>query len=247
MRPHCFALILCSISLVLPVTVSAESNKDWEFELAPFYLWAINISGDVGLVGRTSSAQVEFGDIWDNLEGVFTTRFSTVYKKKFGLMVGYNYLDLGKEKDSEQINLEVGFTSKILNLAGTYRVIDDKHRLDGIAGIRYTSMDVSFDFPGIGQDLSRDVSWTDPILGLLYRYPFSERWGLRLYGDIGGFGVGSDFTWQGLALLTYQPWKNVAFALGYRALGTDYSSDGSDAFTYDATTHGPLFGIDFSW
>ncbi|MBT8362839.1 MAG: hypothetical protein HKP41_04840 [Desulfobacterales bacterium] len=247
MRLQQLILHLVFILLLIPLTANAESNKDWEFELAPFYLWAINISGDVGLVGRTSSTQVEFSDVWDNLEGVFTTRFSTVYKKKFGLMVDYNYLDLGKEKDSERINLEVGFTSKILNLAGTYRVIDDKHRLDGLAGIRYISMDVSFDFPDINQDLSGDYSWTDPILGLLYRYPFNERWGLRLYGDIGGFGVGSDFTWQSVALLTYQPWENVAFALGYRALGADYVSDGSNAFTYDATTHGPLFGIDFRW
>ena len=88
----------------------------------------------------------------------------------------------------------------------------------------------------------------DPIVGLRYNYPFNDKWSLQLYGDIGGFGVSSDFTWQGLALIDYQPWKNVAFVAGYRGIGTDYETgSGADQFTFDATVHGPLIGVDIRW
>lgn len=69
-------------------------------------------------------------------------------------------------------------------------------------------------------------------------------WAININGDTGGFGVSSDFTWQGLALIDFQPWRNVAIVAGYRAIYSDYSNDG---FTYDATVHGPVVGIDIRW
>jgi hypothetical protein len=51
-----------------------------------------------------------------------------------------------------------------------------------------------------------------------------------------------------MGLLDFQPWRNVAFAAGYRGLYTDYETgSGSDRFSYDATVHGPLLGIDIRW
>lgn len=47
----------------------------------------------------------------------------------------------------------------------------------------------------------------------------------RLRGDVGGFGVGSQFTWQALGVYTYEfssgrtAWSAV---LGYRAIGLNY-------------------------
>ena len=114
---------VCLITLLTPLAAQSQEQNNWDFELAPLYLWAINISGDLGIKGRKASAEVEFGDIWDNLQGVFTTRFSVLYKQKFGLLIDYNYLDLGKETDPELANAEVGFTSKILNLGATYRFL----------------------------------------------------------------------------------------------------------------------------
>lgn len=226
-------------------TAMAQDDRDWQFELAPFYLWAINIDGDLGVRGRTTSVQVEFSDVWDNLEGVFTVRFHALYRKKLGLLVDYNYLDLGTEKQNNVLNTDVGFTSQILNLGGTYRLLESRHVLDAVAGIRYVSVESEVNFNTIGRRLDRDEDWVDPIVGLRYGYAIADRWGLRLYGDIGGFGAASDFTWQGLGLIDFQPWRHVAFVVGYRAIGTDYETgSGADQFTYDAVVHGPVIGID---
>lgn len=239
-------LLVCLLFtfLLTSAAVQAQEGNNWDFELAPLYLWAISIDGDLGIRGRTASASVDFSDIWDNLEGVFTTRFSMLYKEKFGLWFDYNYLDLGKEKASDMANIEAGFTSQIVNLGATYRFMQGKHTWDGGVGIRYISLDSEIDLNNAGVRLSGDQDWVDPVIGARYSLAFTDKWALRLYGDIGGFGVSSDLTWQGLALIDFQPWRNVAIVAGYRALYSDYTDGG---FTYDATVHGPVVGIDIRW
>jgi hypothetical protein len=72
--------------------------------------------------------------------------------------------------------------------------------------------------------------------------------GLLVRGDIGGFGAGSDFSWQALGLLDWQPWQHVSISAGIRALGVDYETgSGLDRFVYDATTWGPLFWVNLKW
>lgn len=145
-------------------------------------------------------------------------------------------------------NTEFGFKSQIVNLAGSYRFIDGDHLLDGLAGIRYTYLDTEVNLRNIGAQLDGDQDWIDPIVGLRYNYGFADKWFLQLYGDIGGFGVSSDFTWQGLALIDFQPWKYVSIIAGYRAIGTDYETgSGPDNFLYDVIIHGPVVGFNIRW
>jgi len=241
-------LILCAVAILVPSIAWSQEKSNWEFNLAPLYLWAISIDGDMGIRGRTSNASIDFGDVWDNLEGVFTVRFNGLYRKKFGLIFDYNYLDLGTEKANDLVNVDVGFKSQIINLAGSYRFLNGDSTLDGIAGIRYNKLDAGINLNNVGERLDGDQDWVDPIVGLRYNYAFTDKWSLQLYGDIGGFGVSSDFTWQGLALIDFQPWENVAFVAGYRGIGTDYETgSGTDQFTFDATVHGPLIGVDIRW
>ena len=65
-------------------------------------------------------------------------------------------------------------------------------------------------------------------------------------GDVGGFGLGSQFTWQAAAIYSYQ-WRFDGYALaalvGYRALGVTYSEgSGTSTAGIDAILHGPLIG-----
>ena len=241
-------LIICAVAILVPSMAWSQEESNWEFNLAPLYLWAISIDGDMGIRGRTSNVSIDFGDVWDNLEGVFTVRFNGLYRKKFGFVFDYNYLDLGTQKANDLVNVDVGFKSQIINLAGSYRFLNGDNTLDGVAGIRYTKLDAGINLNNVGERLDGDQDWVDPIVGLRYNYAFTDKWSLQLYGDIGGFGVSSDFTWQGLALIDYQPWKNVAFVAGYRGIGTDYETgSGVDKFTFDTTVHGPLIGIDIRW
>jgi hypothetical protein len=63
-------------------------------------------------------------------------------------------------------------------------------------------------------------------------------------GAIGGFGVGSDFSWQAAGLVGYRfglfSDDNARGLAAYRALCQDYKSgSGSNAFKWDMTLHGP--------
>jgi len=241
-------LLICLVAFLMPSLAWSQEESNWEFNLAPLYLWAISIDGDMGIRGRTGNVSIDFGDIWDNLEGVFTVRFNGLYRKKYGFVFDYNYLDLGTEKVTDLVNVDVGLKSQIINLAGSYRFLNGDHTLDGVAGIRYMKLEAGIELNDLGASLDGDQDWIDPIVGLRYNYAFTDKWSLQLYGDIGGFGVSSDFTWQGLALIDFQPWKNVAFVAGYRGIGTDYETgSGADQFTFDATVHGPLIGVDIRW
>ena len=139
--------------------------------------------------------------------------------------------------------------------------------LEAVGGARYmqSSVELSLaitgtvDLPSLG--LSREgtlavgrsgtVDWVDPFVGLRLRHVFSGGDRIALRGDIGGFGVGSEFAWQVLATYSHDFTIGdtpLAVALGYRALGFNYENgNGREAFNLDLTVHGPLIGITFQW
>jgi len=74
----------------------------------------------------------------------------------------------------------------------------------------------------------------------------TKRLTLALRGDVGGFGVGSHFTYNGSAILGYSFSHTVSAWLGYRILGINYQDGhGPDRFMYDVRMHGPIMGIGF--
>src|SRR5689334_559418 len=93
-----------------------------------------------------------------------------------------------------------------------------------------------------------NVGWVDPLIGLRLRHQFAPGWNFVASGDVGGFGVGSKFSWQTLAALNYDfsVRKSVTWSgmVGYKALLVDYSKGfGLTHYEYDMTMHGPIIGI----
>jgi hypothetical protein len=75
----------------------------------------------------------------------------------------------------------------------------------------------------LGQkDFSTSRDWVDPFVGLRLTSRLSERTFAILYGDIGGFGVGSEQTWQAFAGVGWQWTDQVTVEAGYRYLAIDY-------------------------
>jgi hypothetical protein len=95
------------------------------------------------------------------------------------------------------------------------------------------------------RNVSRDVDWIDPMVGLSYDRPLSGKWRFALRGDVGGFGLGgADFTWHALTKFTYQHSERFSWYFGYRAIAYDYEDDGQgfDYQRYDLLQHGPGAG-----
>ncbi len=161
----------------------------------------------------------------------------------------------------------------VAELGGLYEVKSwdtsngGKTGLDVLAGIRYfhTSVDLTYEITGavnlppfgLSQEgsfavaRSGDVDWVDPIVGLRLRHDFAGGDRLQLRGDIGGFGVGSEFSWQLMAAYAHDfTWGDsvLSVALGYRLLDIDYSTgSGLKEFDFNTTLHGPLLGLTFRW
>ncbi|MFT5731295.1 MAG: hypothetical protein ACI8PB_005493 [Desulforhopalus sp.] len=246
-------LLLVSILLLQGVNHTAQaeetsSGDDWEFALAPFYLWAVSLDGDVVVGPQGSNVSLDFGDIFDNLEAVFIIHFETIYKKNYGFLFDVNFINLGVSSSTPKSEINVDLEATVAEFLPYYRWLNGDHNLDFMAGALYSrvAQDVSFSSSPFAIDVTED--WVDPIMGIRWNWGFSDKWRLVAKGVVGGFGVSSDLVWEGSGMVTYQPWKNAEFLLGYRAVGIDYETGaGPTRFEYDVTMAGPVFGINFKW
>jgi hypothetical protein len=96
--------------------------------------------------------------------------------------------------------------------------------------------------------ISGDVTWFDPLIGLRLRHRFSPQAEIVLRGDVGGFDVGSKFSWQAMGYVNWEFARTQNFAwsamLGYRAFYVDYAKgSGNTLYEYSMLTHGPIMGI----
>jgi hypothetical protein len=180
-----------------------STSKDWDFSLAPMYLWAVSIDGDQTVKGVKVDLDVPFSDIFDNLKGALTFHFEGLHKQRWGFFSDLNYIVL--EMDDGPVDID--FTEIMFELAGFYRITEGAHAIDGLGGLRYSSMDVDLDLPSPLPNVDQRKDWVDPYLGLRWQWKFAEKWGTNLRGDIGGFGIGSDFTWNLVGLIDFKPWK----------------------------------------
>ena len=95
---------------------------------------------------------------------------------------------------------------------------------------------------------SGTVDWVDPFVGIRVRHELSPGHELQFLGDVGGFGAGSDFSWQlygGYSFDFTVMHSTLYGVLGYRALAVDYS-EGSTA-RINGILHGPVAGLSFRW
>ena len=92
------------------------------------------------------------------------------------------------------------------------------------------------------------LSAENPLVGLRLRHQFTPGMNFVVSGDVGGFDVGSKFSWQVLAALDYEICRSRTVTwsamLGYKALSVDYSQgSGVTLYEFDMTIHGPIFGV----
>lgn len=118
--------------------------------------------------------------------------------------------------------------------------------VDALATANYAPLGLSGSRQ-FGISLSNTMQWVDPLIGLRLRHQFTPHQNIMVRGDIGGFGLGSQLTWQALGVYSYE-WQadsvRIAAVVGYRAIGVNYSAgSGFDANGLNLVFHGPVIGI----
>jgi hypothetical protein len=98
---------------------------------------------------------------------------------------------------------------------------------------------------------SGDLEWVDPVVGARLRHHMASGSDVTLLADFGGFGAGSEFSWQLVGTYGFDvtcfgtPLRTV---VGYRALAVDYSENGRHGTNaLDVVQHGPVMGVNFRW
>ena len=174
---------------------------------------------------------------------------------------------------SATTNVALTTTMTIIEAGGLYELARWQNApgsftaIDALLGFRYwnNTADLnlnligSVDVASLGIERGRTFSiarnggldWVDPVLGLRLRHQFTPSQHLMVRGDVGGFGLASQFAWQAAAVYSYS-WKFSGYWLGglvgYRALGVSYvSGTGINTNGVDAVLHGPLVGFNIKF
>jgi hypothetical protein len=89
-------------------------------------------------------------------------------------------------------------------------------------------------------ELQASKAWVDPFIGFQGRWDLNDQFYLVGRGDIGGFGVSSDLTWNAYAAFGTEVNERTSVELGYRYYQVDYERGG---FNYNVATKGPFIGV----
>ncbi len=128
-------------------------------------------------------------------------------------------------------------------LQAGYRLVDTPdYSFDALAGLRSWSLsnDVTVSALGMSRNYGESFSWVDPVVGVRAFRRLSEDWSFHTQLDMGGLGVGSDFTWSALATVDYIASERLVVSAGYKMLDVDYDHGGH---VYDVRMQGPAFGL----
>jgi opacity protein-like surface antigen len=226
---------------------SSGDRNQWSFEVTP-YLWAAGLQGDVEVRNRKASVDPSFSDLLKDLDfGVMTA--AEIRYGRWGFLFDGMYMRLSKDGDTPgPLFAGVDVVSKTGIIAGSFMyrpVWLDRFTLDILAGARAWILDTELEFkPGIlpGVTVSKSTAFADPIIGLRAAVNVTDRLSVSVLGDVGGFGVSSDLTWQAFGGIEYRFARHWSARVGYRALGIDFEKA---QIKLDAVMHGPVLGVSF--
>lgn len=113
---------------------------------------------------------------------------------------------------------------------------------DVLGGARVWHLDYTMDEIGGSNLIDQRSTWVDPLLGMRMLLDLPYGYGLELRGDVGGFGLGSEFAWNVEVSFQTQITENIGAEIGFRHLQTRYESgSGADRFEWDVAIAG-LYG-----
>lgn len=251
-KPFHHCVLLLAACCIAPAAPAAE----WSHTVTP-YIWGSGMSGKtaVGTAAGPLEADVDvgFSDILSNLKFGAMMSYRGDRSDGWVVMADAIYMSLEADKRSNVgpvlVDTTVGVKQTALEVDAGYRV---NEQVTVFGGLRYNKVDADLDVirsgPGAGASRSagKGDSWTDPVLGVAARLPVSDGWSVGLRGDVGGFGVGSDLTWQMMASANWKVRDDLEVVLSYRYLDADYEGgSGASLFKYDMVTSGPGIGVSF--
>ena len=230
-------------TLAAPVGALAQpAARQWEFTLMP-YLTGASISGTQTILGRDVEVDLSANDILSNLEfgamGIFVAR-----KGGWGFGTDVVWMALGAPAEFGPISAEVDFDQGMFAFYGLRRLSASAELTFGLR-VNHLAGTLAVSAP-IALTIDHSKNWIDPNVGVNLRSPLDRRVFVRLYSEIGGFGVGSTFAWQVFPTVGVNLGRRSSVDFGYRWVDIDYENgEGNERFAYDTLSQGPVVGFTF--
>jgi hypothetical protein len=253
-------LLLSLLSVLLPVLLPAQETataspvkSKWSFLVEPYLLFP-NMNGSTG-IGNLPDISVDAtpGDIFNKLQmGAMLNMEAN--NDKWAIGSDFIYMDLSQDAKTGTLIKGGEATAKQFawELSGLRRVTPWLEL--GLGGIfNSVNAGVDIDLAKIGggttnHQKSISNSWVEPMLIARIKNKPGEKFLYQFRGEIGGFGIGSDFAWQMQALAGYRFSELFQITGGYRVISMNYETgSGQSRFLYNIDTFGPevRFGFNF--
>ncbi len=248
-----WCLLMCMTGIASISAQTPAPEKKWHF-LTDIYLLFPNMNGETGIDDLVEvPVDANPGDVFSNLKigGMLYLEAGT---QKWAITSDLVFMNLENEVTPSTLlhSGTVAANQGIWEAAGLYRILPF---LEVGAGGRLnhlkTKMDVRRNvLPAGTEEVQKDHSatWYDPILITRLTADINDKWLFQFRGDVGGFGVGSDLTWQLQAYAGYRFTKVFQLTAGYRILSTDYDKATDKAeFIFDLDEFGPVIRLGFNF
>jgi len=240
-------ILVLTVIAASPAAAQAPAADSWTITIAPYFMGA-GMNGTAAVKGQEVVVDTSFSDILEHLQfgamGLVIAR-----KGNWGVGGDAIWMALGA---NGTLPGPLGITGSADMSQGAFAFYGLRRLAPGAdvffgGRINYLSTNLRINLPLNVRSVDGSKTWFDPIVGLQLRTPENgKRWHAQVYTEIGGFGVGSTFTWQIFPTIGVNLGKRASIEFGYRWLDIDYSTgDSATLFKYDVLTQGPLLGFGF--
>jgi hypothetical protein len=213
------------------------------------YLWFPGTHGTAaGPNGRSLSFRASPGDLLSHFRfGLMWA--ADVSRKRFVVTGDMLWVRLRADKAIPLPGL--GATSANMKAAEFFltpkiglRVINqEKVKITALTGMRYWHLgeELNFNPSVLGLNFTGSQDFVDPLVGGRIEAFLSPKIVINIFGDVGGWGTGSDLEYQWAGLLGYRMNARWTLHAGYRYLYVDKHGNGGALF--NVTTAGVVSGI----
>lgn len=250
-----FSLLAASIAGCCAALPAQAAGGDWA-QTAVIYGMGAAIDGDATIGDLTVPLDLSMSDVFSALEMGAMAAYR-VDNDTWSFMVDATFMGLGGTAKSQRDIVKGDMDLDQMTLMGTVgrRFTPTLEGLFSLAWFDLsTDLKLTTRNPIGGAETTRtasvDADWIDPMVGLQYNVPFADDWRFNLRGDIGGFGIGADLSYQVLANVRYQATDTIGVVFGYRLIGFDYEDGNKGSSHYqhfDLVEQGPLVGMTISF
>jgi hypothetical protein len=238
-----------------PEAPTLADDGGWKVSVAP-YLWGAGLDGTVAANGVQTDFDVEFSDIFDELDFGFLNAIE-IRNERVIITANLIYLKLSPESNRAigsvlpgappgDFSVDAESQTLIVEIAPGYELVSsDRVAIDVRAGLRYwwleNELDVRLD-PGsplgpFRREFESTIDWLDVMVGARMRARLTPKVGLVVAGDVGGFELGSasELSWSAQGFVTYALGEHWELGAGWRSLDVDRGA-------VNVRMEGPLIG-----